>query len=196
MIKAVIFDLGAVVVDFTNQDYYAQLAKKTGLKFRTVEKTFDGMELDLMEKGRMKLGTFEKKMAEKLNIKGIELGWRDFFVENAKINFDVQELVGMLHKEYITAFISNVDKSRYIYTRKMINLDFFDYKFASCYIGSRKPERKIYDFAIKRMGIAYENAVFIDDLQENVDGAKKLGIKAIRFENRRKLDKELYKLGL
>jgi putative hydrolase of the HAD superfamily len=196
LIKAVIFDLGAVVVDFTNQDYYAQLAKKTGLKFRTVEKTFDGMELDLMEKGRMKLGTFEKKMAEKLNIKGIGLGWCDFFVENAKINFDVQELVGMLHKEYITAFISNVDKSRYIYTRKMINLDFFDYKFASCYIGSRKPERKIYDFAIKRMGIAYENAVFIDDLQENVDGAKKLGIKAIRFENRRKLDKELYKLGL
>ena len=196
MIKAVIFDLGAVVVDFTNQDYYAQLAKKTGLKFRTVEKTFDGMELDLMEKGRMKLGTFEKKMAEKLNIKGIGLGWCDFFVENAKINFDVQELVGMLHKEYITAFISNVDKSRYIYTRKMINLDFFDYKFASCYIGSRKPERKIYDFAIKRMGIAYENAVFIDDLQENVDGAKKLGIKGIRFENRRKLDKELYKLGL
>lgn len=196
MIKAVIFDLGAVVVDFTNHDYYAQLAKKTGLKFRTVEKAFDGMELDLMEKGRMKLGTFEKKMAEKLNIKGIELGWRDFFVENAKINFDVQELVGMLHKEYITAFISNVDKSRYIYTRKMINLDFFDYKFASCYVGSRKPERKIYDFAIKRMGIAYENAVFIDDLQENVDGAKKLGIKGIRFENRRKLDKELYKLGL
>lgn len=196
MIKAVIFDLGAVVVDFTNHDYYVQLAKKTGLKLGTVEKAFDGVELDLMEKGRMRLGTFEKKMAEKLNLKGIELGWYDFFVENAKINFDVQELVGMLHKDYITAFISNVDKSRYIHTRKMINLDFFDYKFASCYVGSRKPGRKIYDFAIKRMGIKYENAVFIDDLQENVDGAEKLGIKGIRFENRRKLDKELYKLGL
>ena len=196
MIKAVIFDLGGVVVDFTNQDYYMQLAKRTGLKFRTVEKTFDGMELDLMEKGRMDISTFERKIAKKLNIKEIDLEWYDFFVENAKVNFDVQELVGILHKEYITAFISNIDKSRYRYTRKMINLDFFDYRFTSCYIGSRKPERKIYDFAVKRMGIEYEDAVFIDDIQNNVDGARRLGMKGIRYENRRKLDKELYKLGL
>ena len=78
----------------------------------------------------------------------------------------------------------------------MINLDFFDYKFTSCYIGSRKPERKIYDFAVKRMGIEYGDAVFIDDIQDNVDGARRLGMKGIRYENRRKLDKELYKLGL
>ena len=149
MIKAVIFDLGGVVVDFTNHDYYMQLAKRTGLKFRTVEKTFDGMELDLMEKGRMDISTFERKIAKKLNIKGIDLEWYDFFVENAKVNFDVQELVGILHKEYITAFISNIDKSRYRYTRKMINLDFFDYQTGLKMIKERKWET-LFGFPVRK----------------------------------------------
>ena len=192
----VIFDLGGVVVDYTNHDYYIQIAEKAGIDIGYVRKAFEGKELDNLERGKINVETFEKKMAVKIGMEKKNIEWYDFFTKNAKVNFDVQEIVGKLHDEYITAFISNIDKSRYNYTRKMINLDLFDYKFTSCYIGYRKPDRRIYEFAIRRMGVTYENAVFIDDMIENINSAEKLGISGVRFENRRSLDVALYKLGL
>ncbi len=196
MIKAVIFDLGGVVVDYTNHDYYIHIAEKAGIDAEHVREVFEGRELDSLERGKMNVKTFEERMAVKIGMEKKDVGWYDFFIKKAKVNFDVQEIAGKLHDEYVTAFISNIDRSRYNYTRKMINLDLFDYKFTSCYIGYRKPDRRIYEFAVKRMRIKYENAVFIDDMAENIDSAEKLGINGVMFKNRRGLDVALYKLGL
>lgn len=47
--------------------------------------------------------------------------------------------------------------------------------------GCLKPYRQIYDITCRRLGVAPEAAVLIDDLQENVDGAIAIGMHAIRF---------------
>lgn len=46
-------------------------------------------------------------------------------------------------------------------------------------IGVRKPSRKIYQIACDRLGVQTEQAVMIDDLQQNLDGAARLGIAGV-----------------
>ena len=71
-----------------------------------------------------------------------------------------------------------------------------DRVFASCYIKMRKPEARIYRYALKKMDTAPSEAVFIDNMEENVIGARKVGIKAIKFVGYEQLVKDLRKLKI
>jgi putative hydrolase of the HAD superfamily len=46
-------------------------------------------------------------------------------------------------------------------------------------VGIRKPSRKIYAIACERLGIDPHQAVMVDDLQQNLDGAARLGIAGV-----------------
>ncbi|ATQ30793.1 HAD family phosphatase [Rhodococcus ruber] len=49
----------------------------------------------------------------------------------------------------------------------------------SAEVGIRKPSRRIYALACERLGVAPEQAVMIDDLQQNLDGAARIGIAGV-----------------
>ncbi|MFF0281588.1 HAD family hydrolase [Rhodococcus aetherivorans] len=49
----------------------------------------------------------------------------------------------------------------------------------SAEIGIRKPSRGIYALACERLGVAPEQAVMVDDLQQNLDGAARIGIAGV-----------------
>ncbi|MBI3300159.1 MAG: HAD-IA family hydrolase [Elusimicrobia bacterium] len=63
-------------------------------------------------------------------------------------------------------------------------------------VGARKPERAIYAAAAKAAGAAPEECLFIDDLAENVAGAKAAGMRALRFKTPARLEKDLADLGV
>ena len=46
-------------------------------------------------------------------------------------------------------------------------------------VGIRKPSRRIYAIACERLGIDPRQAVMVDDLQQNLDGAARLGIAGV-----------------
>jgi len=46
-----------------------------------------------------------------------------------------------------------------------------------------KPQRRIYDRLVERIGIKPEELCFIDDVESNCDGARRAGWKAIQFES-------------
>jgi len=54
-----------------------------------------------------------------------------------------------------------------------------DVVIISSEVGIRKPSRAIYRIACERLGIAPEQAVMVDDLQQNLDGAARLGIAGV-----------------
>jgi putative hydrolase of the HAD superfamily len=68
---------------------------------------------------------------------------------------------------------------------------YFKVAFSSCYVGLRKPGVEIYRRAIDILGTPPERILFIDDRQENVDGAMQAGMKGIRFEGEQQLKKQL-----
>ncbi len=196
MIRAVIFDIGGVVVRFTNTDYYHHLSRISGKPYRFIERTIEKGLLAPFESGKMGIDRFSAGIAKTLGIKKSQVQWIEFYKKTVKMNYDVLELVEQLQKEYKTALLTNADIARYRYTTKILNMDLFDYRFQSCYIKARKPDPKIYRYALKKMGLKPEETVFIDNMIENVEGARKVGMNAIHFVGRRRLDKELAEFGL
>lgn len=196
MIKAIIFDLGGVVIDFSNKLYYERIAETSGKPAEEVKITIEKSALPLLEKGKITTRSFEKTVAKSLGIALKEVRWYGFYARAVRANSDILELLSVLHQDYRIAYLSNIDKARYSYTVKILNLNLFDYRFASCYIGARKPEPMVYTYALKKMGMGPSNALFIDNQMENVLGARKAGITSLQFKNRRTLDLDLAKLGL
>lgn len=60
----------------------------------------------------------------------------------------------------------------------------------------RKPNDDIYLHALEKFGLEAGAAVFVDDLDENVDAANRLGITGIRFTSPEQLEANLIELAL
>ncbi|HEV2324508.1 MAG TPA: HAD-IA family hydrolase [Terracidiphilus sp.] len=74
--------------------------------------------------------------------------------------------------------------------------EYFQVAFSSCYVGLRKPDPAIYRRALDILGGSPERVLFIDDRQQNVDGAAAWGMKAIRFQGQEQLKSDLSELGV
>ena len=61
--------------------------------------------------------------------------------------------------------------------------DLFDAIYASNKMGVSKPHRDFYRYILMSEGVKPEDAVFIDDTEENVISADKLGIYSIWFKD-------------
>ena len=73
---------------------------------------------------------------------------------------------------------------------------YFKVAFSSCYVGLRKPHVEIYLRALDILGTPAERILFIDDRQENVNGALQAGMKGIRFECEHQLREALKEMGV
>jgi putative hydrolase of the HAD superfamily len=52
----------------------------------------------------------------------------------------------------------------------------------SCEVGAAKPDPAIFEAALERLGVAPDEALFVDDQQDYCDGAAALGIRAVRID--------------
>jgi epoxide hydrolase-like predicted phosphatase len=66
--------------------------------------------------------------------------------------------------------------------RSMLPVDeIFEVIVDSAFVGCRKPEGRIYELALERIGIPAEACIFVDDLQVNCEAAEKAGMKTVHF---------------
>jgi HAD superfamily hydrolase (TIGR01509 family) len=74
-------------------------------------------------------------------------------------------------------------------------LDQFDHLTFSAEVSLIKPDAAIYEHSLRGVGVAASEALFIDDKEPNVQGARAVGIRAIRFQSIEQLRSELRELG-
>ena len=68
--------------------------------------------------------------------------------------------------------------------RAMLPVDeIFDVVVDSAFVGSRKPERRIYEITLERLGTAPDATLFVDDVEINCQAARELGMEAIHFRS-------------
>lgn len=89
----------------------------------------------------------------------------------------------------------SADKAPVMY-RLFDFVNWFDGVVVSGLVGIAKPDRKIYEHLLRTYGIDPHAAVYIDDVQENVDAAAALGFAGIRFQSAGELRQNLARHNL
>jgi putative hydrolase of the HAD superfamily len=61
--------------------------------------------------------------------------------------------------------------------------EIFETVVDSGFVGCRKPESRIYELTLERLGEPAKACLFIDDVLVNVEGARKAGLHAVHFQD-------------
>ncbi|MFE9017904.1 HAD family hydrolase [Streptomyces sp. NPDC007808] len=145
------------------------------------------------ECGRIGTEAFERGFAERLRVHGAEVAAEGLTARmQAGMSID-QEMVALLGDLRAVGHpVALVSNSFGTGTYDGVDLAAVaDVVVISAEVGIRKPSRRIYALACERLGVDPEQAVMIDDLQQNLDGAARIGIRGVLHtsaaETRRRL---------
>lgn len=92
---------------------------------------------------------------------------------------DVEKVLKALSKSHKLGIISDTWPSIEQQLSSFGITEFFSTYTYSCFVGTFKPNEKIYKDALDKCGVPAQDTVFIDDSLKNLNGAEKLGITPI-----------------
>jgi putative hydrolase of the HAD superfamily len=82
----------------------------------------------------------------------------------------------------LTGFLSNSGPEMMVRVRADRSPESrFDVVIVSCEVGLAKPDPRIYELALSRLGVAAGQALFVDDREDNIEGATRLGLITLHF---------------
>ncbi len=100
-------------------------------------------------------------------------------VENVKAYPDAKHVLDVLSKSFKLGVISDTWPSLDMRLQAMGIREYLSFFTYSCFLGTFKPDRRMYEDALSKCGCRAEETVFIDDSVKNLDGAARLGITPI-----------------
>lgn len=168
MIKAVIFDIGGVVIVPRYKKMYKYVIP--GMRFL--------------------INPFISK-SKRLQ-RYVEL-----YRNTRKLNEDVIDIIQTLQDAgYMTPSLSNATFESMRACEYLGFYKYFNPMVVSEEIGVKKPDRKAYEIAIERIGMQPDECVFVDNKKTNVVAAEDFGMKGIHFKNAKQLKKDLKGYGV
>lgn len=198
-IKVVIFDLGGVILRTDDPTPREALAARLGLSRWDLEDIIFGNEVSQRaEAGQASLEEVWAEVCRALNLPPEEIPAveRDFFAGD-RVDFDLVNLIRSLRPTYQTVLLSNTwrqDLPAFLSDVLGIPLDTFDLIISSAAYRAVKPHPEIFRLALAEAGVEPEQAVFVDDNRANIEGARALGLHAIRFQSAPQAKAELLAL--
>ena len=108
-----------------------------------------------------------------------------------------RELLASLRPRFRLAALSNSNELHWERNREEIGVTaLFEVAISSHQVGFLKPDRRIYEEALRRLGVAPEAVMFFDDVRANVDAASALGMRAFQVQGISGLRERLVLEGL
>lgn len=192
--SAIVFDLGNVLIPFEYAPIIDKLNKiESGLGSRFIEfyKSNYHFHRDF-ERGIISEDDFVNRMLEVVDHKIDTETFKMYYADIFSLNQDVISLLPELKKSNKLFLLSNTNPIHQKYGwQKYEFLIYFDKLILSHEVRSVKPEEKIYRAVEEASGFRSEEHFYIDDIQEYVDAASKLGWDAVQFITYQKLIDDL-----
>jgi putative hydrolase of the HAD superfamily len=200
VIRAVISDLGKVVLWFDNGLFLRQLAARAGRPFDEVKAVVHG-DLGLLRRfdaGAVTPAGFRDEVLARV---GADVPYDEFFAMYNDIFTPNPAAIDVLARAKAAGtkmlLLSNTDPERFGFVRRRFpEIGLFDGFVLSYELKLLKPDPAIYLAAARAAGCAPGECVFIDDMEENVAGAASTGLAAILYRPSTDLAAELRTLGL
>lgn len=185
-IRAVIFDFGGVL--FRTRDPRAQLkwAERLGRSVRELAKAVYYSDVARrVEVGQAPVSAIWEHVADTLDLSDEEVEvFQEEFWSGDRLDEELAEFLRGLRPRYRTAILSNAwPDSRRFFGEAFGMSDAVDEMIISAEEGVAKPDPRIFQIALDRLDVRPEEAVFVDDMPHNVEGARALGMHGVRFES-------------
>ena len=183
-IRAVFFDLGGVILRTEYQAPREHLAERLNMEYEDlVRLVFESETSRKASVGAISEEAHWEAVARRLNRpQEIEAIRAEFFagdvLDRGLVNF-----IRSLRPRWKTGVISNAWSGMRAYITAQKFDDAFDGLVMSAEVGVAKPKAEIYLLALEQLGVSPGEAVFVDDFDENVEGARVVGMSAIHFRD-------------
>lgn len=200
-IKNIIYDFGGVIYEINYHKAFAEflkIAKEPDNLFDYGLKEFANHQIFLdYEMGLTEESVFIQSLIKEFNLKDEPKAVKKAF-NSLLVNYfpEVYSIIESQKDFYSISLLSNTNQIHYNYYHKQKPdiFELFDFQFLSFELKTRKPNIEIFRQALDISGYKAEETLFADDLQENLEGAKKAGLKTFlidRNNNIKKLSKIL-----
>ena len=200
MIKTIFFDIGGVLIDIHPERTYQYLSDSADVEVSMVKESFPWDAHDQYERGIMNnedwFITYKESLPQPCCLKRSDFwnAWKLLLGEEK----NTVNILEALNKQYSIWLLSNTNpkhiqdeiEKRYLFPR-LVNGAVYSFD-----VGVRKPEKEIYEIAMQRANANPQECLFIDDLLENIQAAKQIGIEGVHFISSEQLKQELVHLGI
>ncbi len=193
-IEAVISDFGGVLTS-PLLDTFVAFQERSGVSFEELGLALAALAsrngahpLFELETGRMTerqfLADLESELTARLG-REVELhGFGEQYFANLHPNEPMIDYMRELRSRGYRLAIctNNVREWERLWRSKLPVDEIFHVVVDSAFVGARKPEPKIYEVTLERLGVSAKQALFIDDIEVNCAAAERLGIKTVHFK--------------
>lgn len=206
MIKAVISDLGGVFLNRGIWKFWDYLENEFGVDSEKAKNSF----LKYYKSYFSGVISEEEFWEDFLDDVGLKEDWQK--IRTILLNFfEPNEGMIELYRELRASgikfiLLSDQTKEWWPFLNNKFGIEsYFDSTIVSALLGINKPnpslginepKPKIYQIAIEASGAKPEECIFVDDMEHNLEPAKKMGTKTILFEDSEQLRKEFILLGI
>lgn len=186
-IRAVIFDMGGVLLRSENESGRRKWEQRLGLaEGELAEIVFNSPVSQQAAVGRATDEDVWAHVAQRFGLDGERLRQlrRDFW-SGDRADAQLADFLRNLRPHYRTAILSNAwPGARRALTERWGLADAVDEMIISAEEGVAKPDPAIYRIALERLGVGPSEAVFVDDMAINVEAARALGMHGVQFRTR------------
>ena len=195
--QAVIWDLGGVLVRTDDPLPRQSLAQRLGHTRASLDQLVFGGE----SSRRAQLGELTEQQHWEnvrqmlgLQIEALSEFQREFWGGD-RLDHELVEFIRSLRRDYRTGLLSNNFSSlRSNLSTHWQIADAFDVIVISSEVHLLKPDARIYQLALEQLQVEPEQAIFVDDFIENINGAQAAGMQVVHFQNPRQVKAELIRL--
>jgi putative hydrolase of the HAD superfamily len=195
MIDAVISDFGGVLTSPLIDSFLA-FQQSSGISLEQLGVAMGAIleregehPLFELETGRMTEAAFLETLASELASelgRPVELhGFGEHYFEHLHPNRRMIDYMRDLgDRGYKLAICTNnVREWEPLWRAKLPVDELFGVVVDSAFVGTRKPEPRIYELTLERLGVVPEAALLVDDMELNCDAARQLGLRAVWFRS-------------
>jgi putative hydrolase of the HAD superfamily len=194
MIRAIVSDFGGVLTSPLIEGFLAY-QEQTGVTPEDLGRAMaraqeQGGEHPLfqLERGEISEEEFGRRLQGALPA-GFDLRHlREVYFERLRPNAPMIDFMRELRGRGLRMALctNNVREWEPLWRAKLPELDeIFEVVVDSAFVGARKPERRIFELTLERLGegVTFGESLLVDDVEVNCDRARELGMKAVRFED-------------